>query len=123
MHFELPHEILNYIMKCNDATSANKKKLLASQTMYLNLKETQEYLGLCCEKSILDAFKGQNPKVDAIEENRLLLKALVRKEFLSSYKEVGQNMLFIPRRLCFKRKQKKTRIYIDKIEKKKVKIA
>lgn len=98
MHFAVPREILIYIMGHNSVTKANKKQLLAAQVVYQHLDTIQECLSLCAEQAFLDAFEGQNPKVDATEENRLLLEALVKKKWLSSYKVSGDKYIIYPKK-------------------------
>lgn len=103
MRFPLPYELLIYIMKSGSVTVANKKKLLAAQTTYYKLEEIQECLRLCGEKLFLDAFEGQNPKVDATEDNRLLLEALTKHEWLSSFKAVGEQYIIYPKKTLVKK--------------------
>lgn len=103
MHFPLPYELLTYVMRNNSVTVANKKKLLAAQAMYLNLEQIQECLRLCGEKLFLDAFEGQNPKVDATEDNRLLLEALTKHKWLSSFKAVGEQYIIYPKKTLIKK--------------------
>lgn len=103
MRFHLPYELLTYIMKSGSVTIANKKKLLAAQTAYFKLEEIQECLRICGEKLFLDAFSGQNPKVDATEDNRLLLEALTKQEWLSSFKAVGEQYIIYPKKALVKK--------------------
>lgn len=103
LHFPLPYEILTYIMKSSSVTVSNKKKILATQAMYFRLEEIQECLRLCGEKSFLDAFAGQNPKVDATEDNRLLLEALTKHDWLSSFKAVGEQYIVYPKKALVKK--------------------
>ena len=102
MRFPLPYEILTYIMKNDSVTGSNKKTLLATQVPYFKLTEIQECLNLCGEKQFLDAFEGQNPKVDATEDNRLLLEALIKHEWLSSFKAVGEQYIIYPKKAFVK---------------------
>jgi len=103
MRFPLPYEILTYIMKSDSVKVSNKKTLLATQVPYFKLTEIQECLKLCGEKLFLDAFEGQNPKVDATEDNRLLLEALVKHEWLSSFKAVGEQYIIYPKKAIVKK--------------------
>lgn len=103
MRFPLPYELLKFIMKNGSVTASNKKMLLAAQATYFNLKEIQECLRLCGEKPFLDAFEGQNPKVDATEDNRLLLEALIKQELLSSFKAVGEQYIIYPKKAIVKK--------------------
>ena len=98
MHFPLPYEILKYVMQNDVVTAANKKKLLAVQLPYLKLDKITECLRVCGEKTLLDAFDGLNPKVDATEENRLLLEALTKNKWLSSFKVVEEQYIVYPKK-------------------------
>ena len=103
MHFKLPYEMLIYIMKSSSVTITNKKKLLAVQAMYLKLEEVRKCLELCGEQLFLDAFAGQNPKVDATEDNRLLLETFIKCKWLSSFKAVGEQYIIYPKKTLLKK--------------------
>lgn len=95
MRFWLPYELLSYIMKNNSVTSANKKQLLAAQVGYHSLESIKMCFELSNMSEYSDAFNGFNPKVEANEENRILIETLVKREWLSSFKAIeGKYMLY-----------------------------
>ena len=101
MRFPLPPELLAYIMSNSSVTTANKKRLLAAQTMYHPFEEIRECLKLCKATAFLDAFGGQNPKVDATEENRVLMEVLIKRGWLSSFKATEEKYIIYPKKTKF----------------------
>lgn len=99
MHGTLPYELLSYIMKHESVKITHKKRLLAVQTMYHSLEIIEECLELCGELLILDAFKGHKPRVPATEENRLLIEAMIKRKWLSSFKAIGEEYIIYPKKV------------------------
>lgn len=99
MKFGVPKELLTHILRSNSVTNVNRILLIASQINFHTLPNIKEYLQICEETEILGVFNGKEPKVPASEEYRVLLEALVKRNWLSSYKAIGEQYMLFPKKL------------------------
>jgi len=104
MRFWLPYELLSYIMKNNSVTIANKKQLLAAQVGYHDLESIKRCFELSNMNEYSGAFDGLNPKVEADEDNRILIESLVKRKWLSSFKAIGGQYILYPKKSVLRKK-------------------
>lgn len=98
MKYALPIELLKHIVKSTNVKNSDKKRLLAAQVGFLDLVTIKECLLLCDEKEFLSVFEGQYPKIDATEDNRVLIESLIKQKILSSYRAVNEQYIIYPKK-------------------------
>ncbi len=94
----LPYDLLLYVMQSESVTNQNKKQVLAKQVMHFDLETVKKCLELAGAKKYLEVFEGHKPRVEAMEENQVLIEALIRRGWVSSYKAVDDEYILYPKK-------------------------
>ena len=95
---ELPKELLSHVLRSQSVTNSNKKILLSHQVWYYELETVKNLLELAGAEIYLGVFDGHKPRVEATEANRVLIDALVKQGWVSSYKAVEDDYILYPKR-------------------------
>ena len=64
----------------------NKKRVLAKQVIHHSFETINKCMELAGAETYLRGFIGQKPRVDATEADQILIEALVKRGWISSYK-------------------------------------
>lgn len=94
----MPKELLLHVMNSQSVTNNNKKLLLSRQVLHCDLETAKELLKLAGAEEYLGVFDGYKPRVETTEANRMLIEALVKQGWVSSYKAVEDEYILYPKR-------------------------
>ena len=94
----VPQRIMELVLEDGRVTQADKKLLIAKQVDYLIKPLLDNMLSQLYESEFLNVVRGKQVKVSTNEANQILLDALVRKGWVSSYKADEEMYIVYPKR-------------------------
>lgn len=94
----IPYDLLMHVMNNQSVTNNHKKLILSRQVPYYDLETVKELLKLAGAEVYLGVFEGHKPKVEATVANQALIEALIKREWVSSYKAAENEYILYPKR-------------------------
>jgi len=94
----IPSELLMHVMESESVTNQNKKQLMAKQLPYYDFEMVKKCLALAGADAYLGVFEGHKPRVEATEANQVLIEALVKRGWISSYKAAEDEYILYPKK-------------------------